>query len=197
MKILYVEDNAANVFLVKRIAKVGGHDVVNYIDGSEALQQFESDHPDLVLMDIQLAGDLTGLDVVQRLRNRGSRVPIIAVTAYAMVGDRERCLAAGCDDYLAKPLPIPRLMEIFDHYAKIPQSQIETLEMGKPQEMWVEDAGEKAEREEAHRTTGETPAVIVPEASTPVQSSNGHTPVAASTPASPAASTDDETKPAG
>lgn len=195
MKILYVEDNAANVFLVKRIAKVGGHDVVNYIDGSEALQQFEADHPDLVLMDIQLAGDLTGLDVVQRLRNRGSRVPIIAVTAYAMVGDRERCLAAGCDDYLAKPLPIPRLMEIFDHYAKIPQSQIETLEVGKPQEMWVEDAGEKAEREEAQRTTGENPAVAVPGITAPAPSSNGHTPVAASSAAAPSSTTDEEPKP--
>lgn len=147
MKILYVEDNAANVFLVKRIAKVGGHDVVNYIDGEQALGRFESDKPDLVLMDIQLAGELSGLDVVQNLRTRGSRVPIIAVTAYAMVGDRERCLAAGCDDYLAKPLPIPRLMEIFDHYAKTPQSQIETLEVGKAQEIWTEDDTEKAQRE--------------------------------------------------
>ncbi len=160
MKILYVEDNAANVFLVKRIAKVGGHDVVNYIDGEQALGQFESDKPDLVLMDIQLAGELSGLDVVQRLRTGGSRVPIIAVTAYAMVGDRERCLAAGCDDYLAKPLPIPRLMEIFDHYAKTPQSQIETLELGKAQEMWTENDTEKAQRETA--STINVPGVNVP-----------------------------------
>jgi len=162
MKIMYVEDNAANVFLVKRIAKVGGHDVVNYVDGEKALTQFDSDRPDLVLMDIQLAGEMSGLDVVQQLRQRGSRVPVIAVTAYAMVGDRERCLAAGCDDYLAKPLPIPRLMEIFDHYAKTPQSQIETLEAGKAQEMWTTDESEKTPSSDSSPASS-TPAKDTPD----------------------------------
>jgi len=162
MKIMYVEDNAANVFLVKRIAKVGGHDVVNYVDGEKALTQFDSDRPDLVLMDIQLAGEMSGLDVVQQLRQRGSRVPVIAVTAYAMVGDRERCLAAGCDDYLAKPLPIPRLMEIFDHYAKTPQSQIETLEVGKAQEMWTTDESEKTPSSDSSPASS-TPAKDTPD----------------------------------
>ncbi|MEO0594733.1 MAG: response regulator, partial [Chloroflexota bacterium] len=72
--------------------------------------------PDLVLMDIQLAGEKTGLDVVRVLRGRGVTIPIIAVTAYAMVGDRERCIEAGCDDYMAKPLAIPRLLELFQTY---------------------------------------------------------------------------------
>lgn len=117
MRILYVEDNPANLFLVRRVAKMGGHEVINYIDGEDALANFGSDKPDLVLMDIQLAGELSGLDVIQRLRDRGHHTPIIAVTAYAMVGDRERFLAAGCDDYLAKPLPIPRLVEILEHYS--------------------------------------------------------------------------------
>lgn len=190
MKILYVEDNAANVFLVKRIAKVGGHDVVNYIDGEEALGQFESDKPDLVLMDIQLAGELSGLDVVHRLRTRGTRVPIIAVTAYAMVGDRERCLAAGCDDYLAKPLPIPRLMEIFDHYAKTPQSQIETLEVGKAQEIWTEDEGEKAQRETATPVPVADVNVAMP---TPAESTASPE---ASKPASDTTASADSVKPA-
>lgn len=116
MRILYVEDNPANLFLVKRVAKMGGHEVINYIDGEDALANFDKDRPDLVLMDIQLAGELTGLQVVQRLRELGYRTPIIAVTAYAMLGDRERFLAAGCDDYIAKPLPIPRLVELLEHY---------------------------------------------------------------------------------
>ncbi|MBC8098743.1 MAG: response regulator [Armatimonadetes bacterium] len=116
MRILYVEDNPANLFLVKRVAKIGGHEVINYIDGEDALTNFDKDHPDLVLMDIQLAGDLTGLQVVQKLRAKGHQTPIIAVTAYAMIGDRERFLAAGCDDYLAKPLPIPRLVELLEQY---------------------------------------------------------------------------------
>ncbi|MBC7871620.1 MAG: response regulator [Chitinophagaceae bacterium] len=114
MRILYVEDNPANIFLVKRVAR--GHQVVNYIDGEEALRNFERDQPDLVLMDIQLAGPMNGLDAVRMLRSKGVTTPIIAVTAYAMVGDRERCLAAGCDDYLAKPLPIPHLLALFEKY---------------------------------------------------------------------------------
>lgn len=116
MKVLYVEDNPANVFLVKRVAKMGQHEIVNYIDGGQALNNFDEINPDLVLMDIQLAGDKSGLDVVRELRERGVKTPIIAVTAYAMVGDKERCLEAGCNDYLPKPLPIPRLVEIFQHY---------------------------------------------------------------------------------
>jgi CheY-like chemotaxis protein len=116
MRILYVEDNPANLFLVKRVAKVGGHEVINYIDGEQALSNIDQDKPDMILMDIQLAGAMSGLDVVQKLRSDGCYLPIIAVTAYAMLGDRERFLAAGCDDYLAKPLPIPRLVEMLDHY---------------------------------------------------------------------------------
>jgi CheY-like chemotaxis protein len=116
MRILYVEDNPANLFLVKRVAR--GHEVINYIDGEDALANFDADKPDLVLMDIQLAGHLSGLEVVRKLRSAGHTTPIIAVTAYAMVGDREQCIAAGCDDYIAKPLPIPRLVEMFDDYDK-------------------------------------------------------------------------------
>jgi CheY-like chemotaxis protein len=118
MKVLYVEDNPANVFLVKRVARMGNHEIINYIDGGQALKKYDEINPDLVLMDIQLAGDKTGLDVVRELRARGIKTTIIAVTAYAMVGDKERCIEAGCDDYLAKPLPIPRLVEIFESHSK-------------------------------------------------------------------------------
>ncbi len=118
MRILYVEDNPANVFLVKRVARMGNHEVVNLMDGDHVLNQFDTLAPDLVLMDVQLVGNLTGLDVVRQLRQRGIKTPIIAVTAYAMVGDRERCIEAGCDDYMAKPLPIQRLVEVFAHHDK-------------------------------------------------------------------------------
>ncbi len=118
MRILYVEDNPANVFLVKRVAKMGNHEVISFVDGTEALARFHSVNPDLVLMDIQISGELNGLDVVRRLRAQGVQTPIVAVTAYAMVGDRERCLEAGCDDYMAKPLPIPHLVQLFQQYAQ-------------------------------------------------------------------------------
>lgn len=116
MRIMYIEDNPANLFLVKRVARMGNHDVINYIDGQTALEKFESDNPDLVLIDIQLSGELSGLDVVKKLRKQGHKTPVVAVTAYAMVGDRERCLDAGCDDYLAKPLPVPALVELIKRY---------------------------------------------------------------------------------
>lgn len=117
MRILYVEDNPANLSLVRRIARMGNHEVISYIDGEQALAHFNTDKPDLILMDIQIAGDLNGLDVVKQLRADGHTLPIIAVTAYAMVGDKERCLEAGCDDYIAKPIPIPLLVELFKKYS--------------------------------------------------------------------------------
>lgn len=118
MRVLYVEDNPANVFLVKRVARMGNHEIINLIDGQQALRKFDDIQPDIVLMDIQLSGEMGGLDVVRKLRERGVTTPIIAVTAYAMVGDKERCLEAGCDEYMAKPLPVPRLVEIFESHSK-------------------------------------------------------------------------------
>lgn len=116
MRILYVEDNPANVYLVKRVANAGRHEVINYVDGGRVLRDFDQINPDLVLMDIQLVGELSGIDVVKKLRSDGHQVPIIAVTAYAMMGDRDRCIAAGCNDYMAKPLPIPELLQVFSKY---------------------------------------------------------------------------------
>lgn len=116
MKILYVEDNSANLFLVQRVARMGNHEVINYTEGQRALDNFEKDNPDLVLMDVQLPGKLNGLDVVKALRAAGHRTPIIAVTAYAMMGDKEKCMQAGCDDYLAKPMPVAELIEKLKRY---------------------------------------------------------------------------------
>jgi CheY-like chemotaxis protein len=118
MKIMYVEDNPANISLLQRIARMGGHEVINYTDGEKALERFADDKPDLVLMDLQLEGRITGLDVVKQLRERGFTTPIVAVTAYAMVGDRERCIEAGCDSYLSKPLPVAELVELVQAYER-------------------------------------------------------------------------------
>jgi CheY-like chemotaxis protein len=131
VKILYVEDNPANLYLVKRVAQ--DHEVINYIDGEEALANFEQDRPDLVLMDIQLSGHLSGLDVVRKLRESGHKVPIVAVTAYAMVGDRERALAAGCDDYMAKPLPIPQFVRLIEHYNQQIEAAQGAVDAAQPQ----------------------------------------------------------------
>jgi two-component system cell cycle response regulator DivK len=116
MRILYVEDNPANLFLVQRVARMGNHEIIHYGEGQPALDHFKDDKPDLVLMDIQLPGLLSGLDVVKALRAAGHKTPIVAVTAYAMSGDREKCLEAGCDGYLSKPLPVGELVELFKRH---------------------------------------------------------------------------------
>lgn len=116
MRILYVEDNATNVILVQRVANMGKHEVVNFADGQEALDKVAQTKPDLILLDVQLRGALTGLDVARILREKGSTLPIIAVTAYAMKGDQQRCLDAGCDDYLAKPVSVAELVTVFKRY---------------------------------------------------------------------------------
>lgn len=116
MRILYVEDNPANVFLVQRVARIGNHEVIHYTEGQPALDNFDRDNPDLILMDVQIPGKMDGLDVVRALRARGVKTVIVAVTAYAMMGDREKCLAAGCDTYLSKPMPVQELVELLRRY---------------------------------------------------------------------------------
>lgn len=116
MRIMYVEDNMVNLALVERIARMGGHTVVSYTDGEKALDALATDAAHLILMDIELDGELDGIQVVQKLRERGEKRPIVAVTAYAMTGDKERILAAGCDAYLPKPVPIADLIEIIAKY---------------------------------------------------------------------------------
>lgn len=116
MRIMYVEDNQVNLGLVVRIAKMGNHEVINFPDGSEALKALETEPVDLILMDIELEGELDGIEVVKHLRARGDKRPIVAITAYAMVGDKERILEAGCDDYLPKPLPVAQFLNILSKY---------------------------------------------------------------------------------
>jgi two-component system cell cycle response regulator DivK len=116
VRILYVEDNATNVILVQRVANMGKHEVINYDEGQVALDKFDEIKPDLILLDVQLRGALTGLDVARILREKGSTLPVIAVTAYAMKGDRQRCLDAGCDDYLPKPISVAELVTVFKRY---------------------------------------------------------------------------------
>lgn len=116
MRIMYVEDNAVNLGLVRRIAKMGNHEVISHANGEDALESLKSEQVDLILMDIELEGELDGIEVVKRLRARGDERPIVAVTAYAMVGDKERILAAGCNGYLPKPIPVAQFLNILAKY---------------------------------------------------------------------------------
>jgi two-component system cell cycle response regulator DivK len=106
-KILVVEDNEDNRhILVYRLRKIGDFDVLEAADGQEALDLITQDPPDLMFLDLKLPV-LNGWETARRIRAMPGptrHLPIIALTAQAMVGDEEKALAAGCDDYIAKPI---------------------------------------------------------------------------------------------
>jgi two-component system, cell cycle response regulator DivK len=104
-KILIIEDNEQNLYLATFILEKNGYEVVQARDGQEGIELAGQVHPALILLDIQLPVR-DGYAVAQELRKNPSlaRVPIVAVTSYAMVGDRERVLAAGCTGYIEKPI---------------------------------------------------------------------------------------------
>jgi CheY-like chemotaxis protein len=117
MKILYVEDNAVNLSLIERIAQMNNHSLVSYEEAEVALVELEKGLDiDLILLDIQLAGEMDGIDFARTVRQRGWKQPIIAITAYAMIGDRERIIEAGCNEYLPKPLPIAEFLTLLAKY---------------------------------------------------------------------------------
>jgi len=109
-KILIVEDNPQNMRVILMTLRGQGYTLLEAVDGEEALTVADREKPDLILMDIQLP-KIDGLEVTRRLRQMPtlSRIPIIALTAYAMKRDEEKATEAGCDAYLAKPLHIHRL----------------------------------------------------------------------------------------
>ena len=105
--ILIVEDNERNRKLVKVILKAKGYVILEAEDASSAFRELEKTIPDLILMDIGLP-QMSGLELTKqiKLREEIKGVPIVALTAHAMIGDREGILAAGCDDYISKPIDI-------------------------------------------------------------------------------------------
>ncbi|GAB6062297.1 response regulator [Deferrisoma palaeochoriense] len=109
-KILVVEDNVDNRDLLVKVLSRHGYEVVEATSGEEALELAPKVRPDLVLMDISLGG-MDGLEATRRLKALPgvAGVPVVAITAYAMVGDRERALEAGCDGYIAKPVDVRAL----------------------------------------------------------------------------------------
>ena len=110
-KILYVEDNEDNVFMLTRRLERRGYEVVVAADGEEGVAVAGRQGPSLILMDLSLPV-LDGWEATRRLRAdpMTSAIPIIALSAHAMAGDREKALAAGCDDYDTKPVDLARLL---------------------------------------------------------------------------------------
>ena len=115
--VLCIEDNPANMILVGRVVEAEGYELIKAEDGYKALEVLENTVPDIILLDINLPG-IDGLELARRFKadERLAPVPLIATTAQVLVGDRERCLEAGCDDYLPKPLDIRKLREVIKQY---------------------------------------------------------------------------------
>ncbi|MGY0798859.1 response regulator [Lysobacter sp. A286] len=111
MKILLVEDNEMNRDMLSRRLKRRGYEVAIAIDGQAALDRVASEMPQLVLMDMSLPV-IDGWETTRRMKAdpRTANIPIIALTAHAMMEDRERALAAGCDDFDTKPVDLERLV---------------------------------------------------------------------------------------
>lgn len=110
-KILLVEDNEMNRDMLSRRLQRKGYDVLIATDGEQGVALAQSEQPDLILMDMSLPV-LDGWEATRKIKANPviSAVPVIALTAHAMAGDQEKCVAAGCDDYDTKPVDLPRLL---------------------------------------------------------------------------------------
>jgi CheY-like chemotaxis protein len=116
-RVLVVEDDLVSRHLVAVLLKEHGCAVLEAASGQEGIAAATQELPDLILMDVGLP-DMSGLEAVRRLRQAEptQRIPIIALTAYAMKGDREQCFAAGCDDYIAKPVGTSALLKLISEF---------------------------------------------------------------------------------
>ena len=128
-KILVVEDNEMNRDMLSRRLERRGYQVAIALDGQEGVVRARSEPPDLILMDMSLPV-LDGWEASRQLKAAPETrtIPIIALTAHAMSGDRDRALAAGCDDYDTKPIELPRLLEKIERL--LPGEQADTTRAG-------------------------------------------------------------------
>ena len=118
-RVLVVEDNDKNMKLIRDVLQATGYDTVEASTGDDAVKLALSQAPALVLMDVQLPG-IDGVEALARLRDdeRTASIPVLALTAQAMHGDRERFLAAGFDGYLSKPVDVAELLRTVEEYCK-------------------------------------------------------------------------------
>jgi two-component system cell cycle response regulator DivK len=111
-KILIVEDNEMNRDMLSRRLARRGYEIAIAVDGEEGLRVAQAERPDVILMDMSLPV-MDGWEATRQLKGEAATrtIPVIGLTAHAMTGDRDRALAAGCDDYDTKPIELPRLLD--------------------------------------------------------------------------------------
>jgi len=118
-KVLVVEDDQDNREMVIKVLKHNGYRAIEAVDGEEAVERAKAENPDLILLDLYIP-KMDGYEVTRRLKgDQGlQHIPIIALTAHAMKGNREEALAAGCDGYIAKPINVRELPQQIEHFLK-------------------------------------------------------------------------------
>jgi two-component system cell cycle response regulator DivK len=118
-KILVVEDNQDNREMVVKVLKFNGYEVIEAVDGEEGIEKAKTEAPALILLDIYLP-KMDGYEVAKRLKaDKGLKdIPVIALTAHAMKGNREQALAAGCDGYISKPIDIRELPKQIEQFLR-------------------------------------------------------------------------------
>jgi two-component system cell cycle response regulator DivK len=121
-RILIVEDNELNMKLLHDVLAAHGYAITATREGGAALPLARETRPDLILMDLQLP-DISGLDAVRQLKedDETRQIPVVAVTAFAMIGDKDRALGAGCDGYVAKPIHLHDFLEVVRRFIGAPE----------------------------------------------------------------------------
>ena len=119
-RLLYVEDNEMNRDMLSRRLQRRGYEILIAVDGEQGIALATAEKPDLILMDMSLPV-IDGWEAVRRLKAspETAPIPIIGLTAHAMESDREKCLAAGCDDYDTKPVELPRLLTKIEQWLSL------------------------------------------------------------------------------
>lgn len=121
-RIFMVEDDVASALLLRDFLQALGYQVEHWVDGTDFLERVQTFHPALILLDCQLSQGSTGLELLAVLRQEAAwqQLPVVMVTAMAMQGDRERCLAAGATDYLSKPIQTAQVESLLLQYLPVP-----------------------------------------------------------------------------
>lgn len=118
MHILYVEDNLINLALMERVTNTRGYIITSCTTAEDAINVLERKPVDIVITDIRLAGSMDGISFTRLLRDNGIECPILITTAYDAMYGRDDALAAGCNEYLTKPLSVRKILSVLAHYEK-------------------------------------------------------------------------------
>jgi len=123
--ILIVEDEPKNMTLTRDLLKISGYETIEARDGKEGVEKAKAAKPNLILMDIMMP-KMDGLEATRiiKLDIKTKHIPIIALTSFAMKGDRERTIEAGCDGYIAKPIDILEVLKTIEHYLTIQEKAL-------------------------------------------------------------------------